>query len=317
MSSDKMVIRKVVIIGGGCAGLTAGLYCARAELKPLIFSGDLKDKGGLLSKTSIVENYPGFPDGIMGYDLMENMEQQSIKQGATIIDSQITEINTTMRPFRLRDEHGNIYLTETIIIATGSQPNKLGLPHEDRLWSKGISSCAVCDGALYKNRKIVVIGGGDSALEEALFLTKFSEVMLIHRRDQLRASAIMQKRVLEHPKIKILYNTIVKELHGENKLEEVIVENVISHQTERITVDGLFYGLGLKPNTKLFKGLIDMDSDGYITRNHSQYETMTSVSGIFVAGDAHDRIYRQAVIACGDGCKAALDVNNYLHNEKK
>jgi thioredoxin reductase (NADPH) len=208
-------------------------------------------------------------------------------------------------------------LTETIIIATGSQPNKLGLPHEDRLWSKGISSCAVCDGALYKNRKIVVIGGGDSALEEALFLTKFSEVMLIHRRDQLRASAIMQKRVLEHPKIKILYNTIVKELHGENKLEEVIVENVISHQTERITVDGLFYGLGLKPNTKLFKGLIDMDSDGYITRNHSQYETMTSVSGIFVAGDAHDRIYRQAVIACGDGCKAALDVNNYLHNEKK
>ena len=309
-------VSKVIIIGAGCAGLTAGLYCARAELNPIIFAGELEDKGGLLVKTSIVENYPGFPDGILGYDLIENMEQQIIKQGANVINRNITKIEVLEpRNIRLTDDHGDTYQTKSLIIATGSQPNKLGLPDEAKFWAQGISSCAVCDGALYRDKRIVVVGGGDSAMEEALFLTKFSNVTLIHRRDKFRASPIMQKRLLTHTKINILYDTVVQELHGDKYLTAITVKNLTTGDTYRFPVDGLFYGLGLKPNTKLFESLVDMDSDGYIKHGvyaDYHYETMTSVPGIFVAGDAHDKIYRQAVVACGDGCKAALDVNNYL-----
>ena len=311
-------IHKVCIIGGGCAGLSAGIYCSRANLNPIIFTGDYDEKGGLLMKTSIVENYPGYLE-INGYELIENMENQAIKHGAKVINRLIKNININKNPFELIDSENDIYYSETIIIATGSKPNKLNLPLEDKFWANGISSCAVCDGALFRNKKIVVIGGGDSAMEEALFLTKFSEVKLIHRRDKFRASKIMQERVLSNPKIKIIYNSIITELHGNNSLESITIKNLLTNEITNLEVDGLFYGLGLTPNTELFQrrrqNLVDMDQNGYIVCNHPYYSTMTSIPGIFVAGDAHDKIYKQAIVAAGEGCKAALDVDRYL-NEK-
>ena len=309
-------IHKVIIIGGGCAGLTAALYCGRANLNPLLFAGNLENKGGLLSKTSIVENYPGFESGILGYDLMVNMEEQAVKYNTTVVDKDVARVDTSTKPFKIIDSNGKTYLTKSIIIATGSTPNKLGLPNEDKLWGKGISSCAVCDGALYKNKKIIVIGGGDSAVEEATYLTKFSDVILIHRRDTFRASKVMQQKLFDNPKIKIIYDTIVTKLHGDNTLTSITCKNIKTNETFNLEVDGLFYGLGLTPNSQLFKDQIELDEDGYIMKNKtSKYETATSVNGIFVAGDVADKVYRQAVVAAGDGCKAALDVNDYLeHN---
>jgi thioredoxin reductase (NADPH) len=305
-------LNSVIIIGGGCAGLTAAIYCGRAELKPLVFAGIEEDKGGLLMKTSVVENYPGFPDGIMGFDLIMGMEQQAIKYGAEIIDKQIDSVDFSKRPFKLEDSGGNVYFTNTVIICTGSKPNKLGLPNEDKLWSNGISSCAVCDGALYKNKRIVVVGGGDSAMEEALFLTKFSNVTLIHRRDEFRASKIMQDRVKQNPKINIVYNTEIIELNGKSKLESIGCKNNITGENFSMLVDGLFYGLGLTPNTEIFKHFLAADSEGYLLKNPKSYETSASIKGIFIAGDSTDKHYKQAVVACGDGCKAALDVIDYL-----
>lgn len=313
-------IHKVIIIGGGCAGLSAAVYCARAEMEPLLFAGNYEDKGGLLVKTSIVENYPGFQDGILGYDLITNMEDQAKKYGSLIINNDIVNVDFSSRPFIIQDSEGHKYYTQSVIIATGSKPNKLGLYGENDLWGNGISSCAVCDGALYKNKKIVVVGGGDSAMEEALFLTKFSNVTLIHRRDKFRASSLMQKRVLEHPKINIIYNTCIASLHptSDNKsLAYVTLKNVQNSEVSKLEVDGLFYGLGLKPNSMLFNGMIMTDEEGYIKKqNHNihPFETMTSIEGVFVAGDVSDKVYRQAVVACGDGCKAALDANNYVNS---
>lgn len=308
------MINKVIIIGAGCAGLTAALYTARAELNPIVFAGNLEDKGGLLMKTSVVENFPGFPSGILGHELIQKMEDQAVEHGAIIIDKDIIKIDIGDKQFIITDDEGNIHYTQTVIIATGSKPNKLGLAREDEFWSNGISSCAVCDGALYKNKKIIVVGGGDSALEEALFLTKFSEVTLIHRRDTFRASKIMQTRVFDNPKINILYNTVIQELKGDDKLKSIIIKNIKTDEIREISVDGLFYGLGLKPNTMLFKNLVEMDEEGYIQKFDQFYETSTSLNGVFVAGDANDKKYRQAIVASGDGCKAALDVNNYLNH---
>lgn len=314
-----MAMNKVIIIGGGCAGLTAGIYCARAELQPLIFTGQA-DKGGLLVKTSTVENYPGFPDGILGYDLMVNFETQAVNCGAKIIETEIVSIketkDTNNKYFILTDSVGEQYRSLTVIVCTGSKPNKLGLDREEELWSRGISSCAVCDGALFKNKSIVVVGGGDTAMEEALFLTKFSNVTLIHRRNEFRASKAMVSKVLANPKIKIVYDTIITSLHGEDRLQSIDCKNIVTGEETNIVVNGLFYGLGLKPNTKMFEGLLELDNDGYILRskyNDYEYETMTFVEGIFVAGDANDKTYRQAIVASGDGCKAALDVNKYLN----
>jgi thioredoxin reductase (NADPH) len=309
-----MSTHKVIIIGAGCAGLTAAIYAARAELKPLIFAGNLEEKGGLLTKTSIVENYPGFENGILGFDLIQNMENQAMNYGAVVVDKDITEVNFTETPFEVIDSDGMKYYGETIIIATGSKPNKLNIYGEDKLWSKGISSCAVCDGALYKNKKIVVVGGGDSACEEALFLTKFSDVTLILRRDSFRASKIMQKKVFNNPKITIVYDTVIDKLHGEDKLEKITIKNIKSGELTDLEVDGLFYGLGLTPNTQLFANKLKMDPEGYIMKVPKGYlETMTSIEGVFVCGDSNDKIYRQAVVAAADGCKAAMDVNNYLN----
>lgn len=308
----------VIIIGAGVAGLTAAIYAARAELRPLAFAGDLEHKGGLLTKTSLVENFPGFPDGCMGFDLMVAMEQQAQKCGARIVDQKIVGVSRTKEgTFVVTDDTGQIHKTHTIIVATGSTPNKLGLPQEDAFWARGISSCAVCDGALFRGKRIVVVGGGDSAMEEAMFLTKFSHVLLIHRRDTFRASKVMQSRVLANTKITVRYSTRVLELEGNDKghLQAIVVENVVSGQTEKILTDGLFYGLGLTPSTSLFRDFVDCDTGGYILRaRESPWETMTSMPGIFVAGDAHDQVYRQAIVASGDGCKAAMDVCSFLEH---
>ena len=274
---------KVAIIGAGCAGLTATIYCARAELKPLVFYGNFEDRGGMLAKTSIVENYPGFPEGINGDDLIQNFEDQASKYGAIFLEEEITEIKVDSTPFLITSKNSK-YLVDSIIIATGSKPNKLNLTEENKFWSNGISSCAVCDGALYKNKNIVVIGGGDSDMEEATFLTKFSNVTLIHRQNSFRASKAMQNKVLSNTKINIIYDTIITKLNGDETLESINVKNIKDNIESNIKVDGLFYGLGLKPNSNLFKGLIKMDNEGYIIKEECKdYETMTSIPGIFVS----------------------------------
>ena len=319
-------MESVIIIGGGCAGLTAALYTARAELKPLVFTGDLKDKGGLLVKTSIVENYPGFPEGILGYDLIKNMEDQAVKYGARILDEEVVKVDFSEKIKKVYIKDGQEYQAKCVIVATGSKPNKLNLPEENKYWSKGISSCAVCDGALYRRKKVVVVGGGDSSLEEANFLTKFSEVILIHRRDSFRASKAMQNKLFNNKKIKIIYDTVITKFHpnkaNENLLGAITIKNLKTENEEILPVDGLFYGLGLTPNTSLFKNILDLDEAGYIikkdheTEHENEYETATSSLGVFVCGDSSDKIYRQAIVAAGDGCKAALDCNHYLTNFK-
>lgn len=309
------MVHKVAIIGGGCSGLTAAIYCARALLAPIIFADTYENKGGLLVKTSVVENYPGFPGGINGFDLISNMEQQAIEYGANIVNEKIVTVDFSSKPFILKDANGIVYETNSVIICTGSKPNKLHLPDEDKFWSNGISSCAVCDGALYRNKKIIVVGGGDSAMEEALFLTKFSNVTLIHRKDHFKASKVMQDRVIQNPKITILYNTVIDKLIGNEHLEAITCKNLITNEQINMEVNGLFYGLGLTPNSELFTNQIKMDQDNYIIRFHhpqGKYKTMTSIEGVFVAGDATDKKYKQAIVACGDGCKAALDVEKYL-----
>ena len=313
------MVYNVAIIGGGCAGLTAAIYCARALLAPIVFADSLENKGGLLVKTSIVENYPGFPNGINGYDLIMNMEEQAIKYGAEIVNEQIESVDFTVKPFKLVASDSSTYFAKSVIICTGSKPNKLGLDNEEKFWSNGISSCAVCDGALYRDKRIIVVGGGDSSMEESLFLTKFSNVTLVHRRNEFRASKIMQERVLNNPKITIIYNTVVDKLIGNNKLESIILLNVNNGKKTTMPVDGLFYGLGLTPNTQLFKNQIETDADGYIIRYrhpNGKYKTMTSIEGVFVAGDCSDKKYKQAVVACGDACKAALDAEKYLEEVK-
>lgn len=310
-------INNVIIIGAGCAGLTAGLYCARANLKPLIFAGNFQDKGGLLTKTNIVENFPGYPEGILGYDLIKNMEDQAIKYGSSIIDQFVVNIKKKNNLFILTDDNNNKYYTKSIIVATGSKPNKLNLPNEEKLWGKGISSCAVCDGALYKNKIIVVVGGGDSALEAALFLTKFSKITILHRKDTFRASQIMQQRVFNNPNINIIYDSQIIQLNGHNKLDNIVYKNTKTNQETTMKVDGLFYGLGITPNSYIFKDLLELDSETYIKKYKSNdYETITSVTGIFVAGDVSDKKYKQAIVAAGDGCRAALDVISFLSLDK-
>lgn len=307
----------VAIIGSGCAGLTAAIYCARAMLNPIVFAGYLEDKGGLLTKTSVVENYPGFPDGIDGYELVNNMEKQAVKYGTHIIDEEVVSIQYNNSLFEIKCDSG-IYYSITLIICTGSTPNRLNLLDEDKFWSKGISSCAVCDGALYRNKSIVVVGGGDSAMEEALFLTKFSNVTLIHRRNDFRASKVLVSRVIANPKIKIIYDTIIEKINGVNNLESINIKNIKTDEQTTINVDGLFYGLGLIPNSHIVKHLVNCDSDGYIIRYRdaqNNYKTLTSHEGIFVAGDVSDKKYKQAIVACGDGCKAAMDVEKYLETK--
>ena len=298
-------IYDIVIIGSGPAGLTAGIYTSRANLKTLCIAG--AEWGGQLMKTSLVENYPGFAEGIMGPELMEKMRKQAERFGVKMVNENITEVDFSRQPFGVKTA-GEAYRGKAVIIATGAEFKWLGLPGEQKLIGRGVSACATCDGAFFKDKKIVVVGGGDSAMEESLYLTKFaSEVTIVHRRDQFRASKIMQDRVLQHPKIKVVWNAEVREVLGESKVEGVVLTN-----GQTLPAEGLFIAIGHSPATKLFEGKINLDPKFYVQRGGEKYQSMTNVPGIFVSGDVHDYHYRQAVTAAGYGCEAALDAERWL-----
>ena len=307
-------VRKVIIIGSGPAGLTAAIYAARANLEPLVIEGEPSSTsdqpGGQLMLTTEVENFPGFPDGIMGPELMIKFREQAQRFGAEFITAKATAVDFSERPFKVwvRDD---LYLADSIIVSTGAQSLMLDLPAESRLLGHGLSTCATCDGFFFRNQEIAVVGGGDSAVEEATFLTKFaSKVIMIHRRDSLRASKIMQDRAAANPKIEFMWNTVVDDLVGEHKLEGAVVRNTITGETTTLPVTGLFVAIGHRPNTDLFKGVLDMEDNGYlITRPGS---TFTNIEGVVACGDVQDHTYRQAITAAGSGCMAAIDTERWL-----
>lgn len=302
----------MIIIGSGCAGNTAAIYTARANLKPLVLIGH--EPGGQLSITSLVENFPGFPQGIHGPDLVENMKVQAETFGADYIYGSVEEVDLSDRPFRLKVDDA-WHETRTLIIASGASARWLGLPNEQKLIGHGVSSCATCDGAFYKDQKVMVIGGGDSAMEEANFLTRFaSQVTLVHRREHFRASKIMLERARNNPKIRFLNNTTVEDVFdvGANCVRGVRLRNVETGQIWEEQVDGFFVAIGHIPNTKPFKGQIDLDHDGYIV---SHGGARTNIAGVFHAGDVQDRTYRQAITAAGAGCMAAIEAERFLEAE--
>lgn len=310
-------IYDTIIVGSGPAGLTAAIYSSRARVDTLVIGGT--QSGGQLMITTDVENFPGFDEGIMGPQLMLNMRKQAQKFGAEIIDKDVTQVDFTGNIKKVMV--GNIeYLAKTIIIATGASSMWLDLPSEKRLMGRGVSGCATCDGAFFRDKIIAVVGGGDSAMEEATFLTRFaSKVFLIHRREQFRASKIMQEKAINNPKIEPIYNTAIEEIIGENKVEGIKVKNVQTNEIREIKIDGLFIAIGHKPNTDFLSKEVPIDEKGYVMST-ADYEILTSIDGIFVAGDVHDHMYRQAITAAGAGCKAALEVEKYLeinNTEKK
>jgi thioredoxin reductase (NADPH) len=300
----------VVIIGSGPAGYTAAIYASRANLSVLMFQG--YSVGGQLMLTSDVENYPGFEEGILGPPMMEKFEAQARRFGTEMIPEDVTGIDFNRRPFKLTTDSGD-YLARTVIIATGASAKWLGLPSEERLQGRGVSACATCDGFFFKNKEVAVVGGGDTALEEATFLTRYaSHVTLIHRRDSLRASKIMQDRAHKNPRISFIWNTDVSEVLGEDAVIGLRLLNNKTGAENILPVQGLFLAIGHRPNTELFKGVIDMDKAGYIVP--VEY-TMTNIPGVFAAGDVTDHRYRQAVTAAGDGCRAAIDLERWLENQ--
>ena len=301
--------RNVIIIGSGPAGLTAGLYCARANLKPLVIEG--LEAGGQLMLTTLVENWPGHRDGIMGPDLMAEMRAQSERFGADVIHGMVTAVDLGRRPFVVTTADAE-YHTRSVIIATGASARLLGLPSERGLIGHGVSTCATCDGYFFRGKPIAVVGGGDSALEEAIFLTRFaSEVTLIHRRDSLRASKIMQDKAFANPKISFVWNSEVEEVldAGQGAVTAVVVRNTQTGELRSIPVEGLFVAIGHTPNTSLFRDQLEMDANGYLC-THSG--TRTSIPGVFACGDVQDHVSRQAVTAAGSGCMAAIDAEHYL-----
>jgi len=306
---------KLVIIGSGPAGLTSSIYAARGGIEPLVISGH--EPGGQLMYTTEVENYPGFDEPILGPTLMEKMRKQAARFGTRFVDKAISSVDFSSKPFRVRcsnsDNNIEEYFADSVIIATGASAVWLGLESEQRLRGRGVSSCATCDGFFFKGKDVVVVGGGDTAMEEALFLIKFTNsVMVIHRRDKLNASAIMQQKAFRNEKISFLWNTVVEDIIGDNKVKSVRVKNIITEQTSDVRTDGVFVAIGHKPNTDLFKGQIELDERGYIKKYE---ESKTNIEGVFVAGDVYDYRYRQAVTAAGSGCKAALNVINYLESK--
>lgn len=297
----------VVVIGAGPSGYTAGIYCSRAGYDTLILSGILP--GGQLVNTTEVENYPGFENGIMGPDLMIDMRKQSQRMGTTIIDDEVVDVDFRHNPFKILTASEE-YEGRAVIIATGANPRKIGLEGENTFGGKGVSYCATCDGPFFRNQELIVVGGGDSAIEEATFLTKFATtVHLVHRRDELRASKIMQERALSNEKIKFHWDSAVIDIKGDQKMQQAVLKNLKTNEESTLDVGGLFVAIGHEPNTKLFKNQIDLDDDGYIVLKN---KTHTNIEGIFAAGDVHDRNYRQAITAAGFGCMAAIDVDKYL-----
>lgn len=307
-------IRETVILGSGCAGLTAALYTARAGLKPLVLEGH--EPGGQLSITSLVENFPGWPDGIQGPELIENMRKQAGRFGATYDHATVTRVETGSHPLRLHTSIGEIH-TRTLIVASGASARWLGLPSEQALIGHGVSSCATCDGFFFRGKEIAVIGGGDSAMEEALFLSRFAtKITLLHRRDAFRASKIMLERVMAHPQIELRTNTVVEEVLGveEKEVKGLRLRDVRSGETCVLNVSGMFLGIGHEPNTKMLAGQIDLDDEGYVKTTKNVFTTRNGavVPGVFACGDVQDRRYRQAITAAGSGCMAALEVEKYL-----
>jgi thioredoxin reductase (NADPH) len=302
----------IAIIGSGPAGLTAAIYAGRAMVKTLVLAGRLS--GGQLMLTSGVENFPGFATAIQGPALMQEMRMQAERLGAKIVDEDVDAVDFTRKPFQLA-VGTRTYTAEAVIVATGSSAKWLGLPSESMLRGRGVSSCATCDGYFFREKRLVVVGGGDTAMEEALFLTKFgTEITVVHRRERLRASKIMQKRAMASPKIRFIWNSVVNEVLGQEKVEGVKVRNLKTDEVSMIPCDGVFVAIGFQPNTKLFEDQIILDEKGYVV---SKNGTRTSVDGVFVAGDVHDYRYRQAVTAAGDGCKAAMDAITYLDEQKE
>jgi thioredoxin reductase (NADPH) len=306
----------VIIIGSGPAGLTAAIYSARANLAPLVIEGEPSSTsdqpGGQLMLTTEVENFPGFPEGIMGPDLMMRCREQAARFGAEFLTEKVTAVDFTERPFKVwvRDTQ---YTADAVIVSTGAQSLMLGLEAESRLLGHGLSTCATCDGFFFRGQEIAVVGGGDSAVEEASFLTKFaSKVILIVRRDELRASKIMQERAFSNPKIELRWNTVVDDLVGTEKLEGAVVRNRVTGEVTTLPVTGLFVAIGHRPNTDLFKGVLAMEDNGYlITQSGSSY---TDVEGVFACGDVQDHTYRQAITAAGSGCMAAIDTERWLES---
>ena len=314
-------VRNVIVIGSGPAGLTAAIYVARANMAPLVIEGEPSSTsdqpGGQLMLTTEVENYPGFPDGIMGPELMMNFRSQAERFGAEFITEKVTRVDFSERPFRvwIRDDE---YRAETIIVSTGARSLMLGLDAESRLMGHGLSTCATCDGFFFRGQEIAVVGGGDSAIEEATFLTRFADkVTIIHRRDELRASKIMQDRAFANPKIEFLWNHTVTDIHGADKVEGVEVTSTVDGSVSTLAVTGLFVAIGHRPNTDLFQGVLDMHDNGYlVTQPDSSY---TNVAGVFACGDVQDSVYRQAITAAGSGCMAAIDAERWLeaqHDEQ-
>jgi thioredoxin reductase (NADPH) len=303
-------VENIVILGAGCAGYTAALYAARANLNPLVITGNLEH--GQLGTTTLVENFPGFPDGVMGPDLMAKMKAQAAKFGARYHLGTVTDIDVTQRPFALTiDEEKNLR-AKAVIIATGASPKYLGLESEKKLLGYGLSSCATCDGAFFKGKDLVVIGGGDTAMEDSQFLTRFAKkVTVIHRRDQLRASKIMQERAFKNPKIEFLWDTVVTDLldPAKKRVEAVRIKNLKTGKESILPCGGVFVAIGHEPNTQFLKAKLELDAHGYIILKHG---SQTSVEGIFAAGDCVDHVYRQAVTAAGMGCAAAIDAERFL-----
>ncbi len=303
------MVEKVIIIGSGPAGLSAAIYTAREGFEPLVISG--YNGGGQLILTTLVENIPGFPEGIMGPEYMQMLIKQAKKFGTRVIDKDVTSVDLKSKPIKVTVDD-QVYETNTLVIATGANAKYLGLPSEKKFMGRGVSSCATCDAAFFKNKKVIVVGGGDTAMEDSLFLTRFaSEVNIVHRRDSFRASKIMQDRVLANPKIKVVWNTTVDEIKGDKAVTTAVLKDVGTGQTREMPIDGVFLAIGYEPNTKLFKGQLQMDDQGYLV---TKDEVRTDIDGVYVAGDVADRVYRQAGTAAGSGIKAALCVRAFMQD---